>query len=77
MKTEEDKLKASVVLCADWILNLAPHLLLLLAELLTEVHLSGDLRYCREAASNGSGTRDWFCGDNFATDGGGGAMAWG
>ena len=44
MKTEEDKLKASVVLCADWILNLAPHLLLLLAELLTEVHLSGDLR---------------------------------
>ena len=65
MKTEEDKLKASVVLCADWILNLAPHLLLLLAELLTEVHLSGDLKYCREAASNGSGTRDWFCGRQF------------
>ena len=63
MKTEEDNTEGQCVLCADWILNLGPPcLLLLLVELLTEVHLSGDLRYCREAAPNSFGTRDWFCG---------------
>ena len=60
------KLKASVVLCADWIPNLGPPSLhFLLVERLTEVHLSGELRYCREAVPSGSGTRDWFCGRQF------------
>lgn len=38
----------------------APLLLFLLVEQLAEVHLSGELRHCREAVPSGSGTRDRF-----------------